>query len=61
MKMQDRDGRTAVPTALPAASVAITSAKAVVTAMNCKPYKSAYYTRIENAFLLAFIVEDDRF
>ena len=60
MKMQD-DGRTGVPTAVPAATVARTSAKAVVTAMNCKSYQLAYNSRIAKVFLLAFIVEDGRF
>jgi hypothetical protein len=60
MKMQE-DGCTVVPTALPAATVARTSAKAVVTAVNCKSYQSAYHSRIAKAYLLAFIVVDGRF
>ena len=61
MKMQD-DGRTGVPTAVPAATVARTSAKAVVIAMNCKSYQSAYHSesRIAKAYLLAFIVGDGK-
>ena len=57
MKMQE-DRRTGVLIAFPAATVASTSA---ITAMNCKSYQSAYYSRIAKAYLLAFMVGDGRF